>query len=82
MDKLISSAEAFRVLSEYYHHRTPQQAEALLDALQKVPEAVVRCWDCVYWEPTTLSSGNCNRAFDITAYKSDYCSYGERKTDD
>ena len=46
MDKLISSAEAFRVLSEYYHHRTPQQAEALLDALQRVPEAVIECENC------------------------------------
>ena len=41
---------------------------------------IVRCWDCQYWEPATLSSGNCGRAFDITAYKDDYCSYGERRT--
>ena len=42
---------------------------------------VVRCEDCKWWDPATLSSGNCNRAFDITAYRNDYCSYGERRTD-
>ena len=43
---------------------------------------VVRCWDCIYWEPATLSSGNCGRALEITAYKDDYCSYGEREDDE
>lgn len=42
---------------------------------------VVRCEDCVYWEQATDNSGNCNRAFEITAYGSDYCSYGERRED-
>lgn len=40
---------------------------------------VVRCKDCVYWEQATDNSGNCNRAFEITAYVCDFCSYGERK---
>ena len=40
---------------------------------------VVRCRDCVYWEQATNDSGNCNRAFEITAYATDYCSYGERR---
>lgn len=80
MDKMISSTEAFRVLSDYYHHRTETQADALREALALVPEAVVRCENCIYWEPTKLSSGNCGRAFEITAYKDDYCSYGERGT--
>ena len=43
---------------------------------------VVRCKDCVYWEQATDNSGNCNRAFEITAYEGDYCSYGERREDD
>ncbi len=42
---------------------------------------VVRCKDCVYWEQATDNSGNCNRAFEITAYWGDYCSYGERRED-
>ena len=103
--KLIDADEAFRVLSDYYHHRTETQADALREALDRVPEVVVdkntteyivretsyplatkqevigelvRCRDCIYWEPATLSSGNCGRALEITAYKDDYCSYGER----
>ena len=39
---------------------------------------IVRCKDCVYWEQATDNSGNCNRAFEITAYEGDYCSYAER----
>lgn len=50
------------------------------EIIEGMPEAVVRCWNCIYWEPATLSSGNCGRAFEITAYKDNYCSYGERKT--
>ena len=40
---------------------------------------LVRCKDCTYWEQAKADSGSCNRAFEITAYASDYCSYGERK---
>lgn len=37
--KLINAEEAFRILSEYYHHRTEAQADALREALGRVPEA-------------------------------------------
>ncbi|MBQ1291031.1 MAG: hypothetical protein IIY28_06750, partial [Lachnospiraceae bacterium] len=47
--KLIDADEAFRVLSDYYHHRTETQADALREALERVPEAVVRCKDCRHW---------------------------------
>lgn len=42
---------------------------------------VVRCRECVYWEPAspTRTSGNCNRSFEITAWATDFCSYGKRK---
>lgn len=45
-------------------------------------DEIVRCRDCIYWEPATLSSGNCGRALEITAYKDDFCSYGERRSDE
>lgn len=45
-------------------------------------DGLVRCGDCIYWEPATPSSGNCNRALIVTAYINDYCSYGERRASD
>lgn len=54
-------------------------------ALSSVPAAdvmpVVRCRECIYWEPASPSrkSGNCNRSFDIPAWANDFCSYGKRK---
>ena len=64
------------------------ESSAFVWACESITEAptidavpVVRCWDCIYWEPATLSSGNCGRALEITAYKDDYCSYGERRSD-
>ena len=37
MTDLISRREAYETLSEYYHHRTPIQHEALREALSRVP---------------------------------------------
>ena len=57
-----------------------------LELLKTQPTAdvveVVRCEDCVYWEQATDNSGNCNRAFERTAYDTDFCSYGERREDE
>lgn len=54
----------------------------VFELIDDVPTAdvveVVRCMDCAYWEQATDISGNCNRALEITAYATDYCSYGER----
>ena len=78
--KLIEADEAFRVLSDYYHHRTETQADALREALELVPEAVVRCGECKYLAP----GGICEMFADdmIVPSASDYCSYGERRTDE
>ena len=82
--KLIDADEAFRVLSDYYHHRTETQADALREALGLVPEAVVRCKDCQYAHMSTDGSVKyCDVWFpDEAEYidGDDYCSYGERKT--
>ena len=48
--KLIDADEAFRVLSDYYHHRTGTQADALREALDRVPEAVVDEKECIVRE--------------------------------
>lgn len=58
-------------------------AQCLVDYLVEnygvdVPD-IVRCEDCTYWEQAKPDSGSCNRAFEITAYANDFCSYAERK---
>ena len=82
--KLISAEEAFRILSDYYHHRTAVQAYALIDALDRVPEAVVRCIDCKHMGyPNARGAYGCkhSRAM-VDALINGYCSYGERRSDE
>ena len=38
-EDLISKEKAYKVLTEYYHHRTEMQHKALRDALSRVPPA-------------------------------------------
>ena len=75
--KLIEANEAFRVLSEYYHHRTETQADALREALEMVPEAVVRCDNC-RWHYYRDNDIVCGNSGDVVQ-ADDYCSYGERR---
>lgn len=67
--KLIDADEAFRVLSDYYHHRTDEQHDALREALDRVPEVVVNenITEYIVRETSYLDGDN-------------YCSCGERKT--
>lgn len=82
--KLIEADEAFRILSVYYHHRTETQADALREALELVPEAVVRCRDCIYYNRGELWGRSWNFCdYSENCYEeSDYCSRGERRNDD
>lgn len=77
--RLIDADEAFRVLSAYYHHRTETQSDALREALELVPEAVVRCRDCEYH----TAYDECNWDIGQNNYpytdEDDFCSRGERK---
>lgn len=82
--KLINADEAFRVLSAYYHHRTEEQHDALREALDRVPEAVVRCRDCKYiglpLSPTDYNACKHKRAM-VYAPVDGFCCWGERRTD-
>ena len=47
MRRLIDADEAYKVLTDYYHHKTEIQHKALKEAIERVPtvdaEPVVRC---------------------------------------
>ena len=88
MPRYIEESEAFMVLSDYYHHRTQDQHQALQDAFSRVPTAdvveVVRCKDCKHWhreihngiEYFNYSSCDLNHYGDGHNF---YCADGERK---
>lgn len=82
--RLISEDDAFMVLSLYYHHRTGTQADALREALELVPEAVVRCKECKYcYFQRNLRLLLCKyRAYSHVVEADEYCSRGERETDE
>lgn len=77
--RLIDADEAYKVLTDYYHHRTELQHEALKEAFERVPtvdaEPVVRCKDCKKWETI-----NCPFARDFVKWDGfKFCAWGERK---
>lgn len=86
--RLIDADEAFRVLSDYYHHRTETQADALRESLELVPEAVVRCKDCRYLKTGENERESWSICARVIVYPyldvgpNDYCSYGERRSDE
>ena len=76
--RLIDADEAYKVLTDYYHHRTEIQHKALKEAIGKVPTIdavevvaknettteVVRCKDCKHRDPEDhkCDSGQLERA--------------------
>lgn len=86
--RLIDADGAYKVLTDYYHHRTEIQHEALKEALSKVPTVdaidvvaknetttdVVRCKDCKHRDPEDhkCDSGALERAGCIFPVRDDY----------
>ena len=74
--RYIDTDTAYEVLTEYYHHKTEAQHEALREALDRVPAAdvveVVRCKDCKH-----KYGYKCDYD-DRPVGRGDYCSRGER----
>ena len=52
--RLIDADEAYKILTDYYHHKTEIQHKALKEAFSRVPTVdaveVVRCRDCKWWD--------------------------------
>lgn len=69
--RLVDADEAYKVLTDYYHHRTEIQHKALKEAIGKVPNIdavevvaknettteVVRCKDCKYYRNSNEKCG-------------------------
>ena len=94
MQRLIDAEKVYEVLTDYYHHRTEIQHEALKEAISKVPTVdaveVVRCKDCKWYEesiypelrPTRFCYRLTNNKGVHIGYNwdgNDFCSYGERR---
>ena len=58
MDDLISKQDAYDTLTEYYHHRTQTQHDALRDALSRVPSIQAELCDGCQWE-NAFGYGEC-----------------------
>ena len=86
--RLIDAEEAYKVLTDYYHHRTEIQHNALKEAIERVPTVdaveVVRCKDCKHYYADPWGYGNCVFEGGVSrrTKTSDFCSWGERRKDD
>ena len=86
---LIDRETAYKVLTEYYHHRMEIQHKGLREALAKVPTALVRCKDCKYFKTYPLGETDCayigEKAWaqgELNFDPDDFCSRGEREDED
>ena len=87
--RLIDADEAYKVLTDYYHHKTEIQHDALKEAIERVPTVdaveVVRCKDCKWCEERQGRTGN---VYNLCVYlntwvdEDHFCSCGERREDE
>lgn len=74
MSDLIDRTEAYKVLTEYYHHKTETQHEALKEALNRVPSVEPKKgkWitDCISLKTYVYRCSEC-RAAEVLI--SNYC---------
>jgi len=89
---LIDADEVYKVLTDYYNHKTEIQHKALKEALSKVPPVdaveVVRCKDCRYYHVYLESNGHTEKGYgacdwinDKSVREDHFCSWGERRED-
>ena len=88
--RLIDADEAYKVLTDYSHHKKEIQHQAFKEAIGRVPSIdaveVVRCKDCVNCSECITDDGmyiyiRCLRN-GATIYEDDFCSWGERREDE
>ena len=82
--RLIDADKAYKVLTDYYHHKTEIQHKALKEAIERVPTVdaveVVRCKNCRWFENDGYHT-NC-KLMRFCVEDDDYCSRGERRKDE
>lgn len=68
MSDLIDRETAYKVLTEYYHHSTDTQHQALREALSRVPSAEKigkwKPWDLT-WGRSIYACTNCGDAMEV-----------------
>ena len=73
--RLIDADVAYKVIADYYHHRTETQYKALKEAFSRVPtvnaEPIIRCKDCQWYERNELKR---DYTFDMR-YKKCFCTF-------
>lgn len=66
--RLIDADEVYKVLTDYYHHRTEIQHEALKEALSKVPTVNAKPVKHGYWKGKPIagySDVRCSQCGDV-----------------
>lgn len=80
MGRLVDADEVYKVLTNYYHHRTEIQHKMLKEAIGKVPTVdvveVVKCKDCKYWKDDGCKNDNHGYC---PINEDDFCPWGERR---
>lgn len=89
MGKVIYSDALMTWFNDHYDYDEDVSVACVLGAIAEQPEAVVRCCDCVYWDTqdqTANMIAKCNyysaERYCVYTNSKDYCSGGERKTDE
>ena len=58
--RLIDADEAYKVLTDYYHHRTEIQHMALKEAIERVPTIEAEPIRHGHWDNPTVFAGTCS----------------------
>lgn len=81
--RLVDAEEAYKVLTDYYHHKTEIQHKALKEAIERVPTVdaaeVVRCKDCIHRMEDGMCEYKDHRV--VVQDDDDFCSWGDRKNE-
>ena len=88
-DQFISKQVAMQLANDLQisvegYHLYNQAINNYCAEIGSLPEAIVRCKDCVHYDLfNNGTNGTCQKNIDAMAvfYPNDFCSYGERRTE-